>query len=111
MASAAAVSADIDRLPIENDIEESGGVTSAIVPNGPEEKDDDDDEDEDIQRKGRRVNKTNGEDEDPGTLDDDDLFGYDDDELPEDPAAEYAWHHLSCECQSLTTLQSPKTRA
>jgi hypothetical protein len=83
MASAAAVSADIDRPPIENDLDESGGVTSTIIPNKPEE--------EDIQRKGRRqdrTNQTNGDDADPGMVDDDDLFGDDDDELPEEPTAE-----------------------
>jgi hypothetical protein len=115
MASAAAVSADIDRPPIENDLDESGGVTSTIVPNDQLEEDDDD-EDEDIQRKGRRqdrVNQTNGDDdEDPGTVDDDDLFGDgDDEELPEDPAAEYVYIDWSRKCQSLTILQSPKTRA
>jgi hypothetical protein len=94
MASAAAVSADIDRPPIENDIDESGGVTSTIIPNNPEEENDDD-EDEDIQKKARRqdrVNLADGEDEDPGPLDDDDLFGDDDDEeLPENSVAEYVW--------------------
>jgi len=94
MASAAAVSADIDRPPIDNDIDESGGVTSTIIPTKPEEEDDDD-EDDDIQKKGRRQDRVNlgeGEDEDPGPVDDDDLFGDDDDEeLPEDPAAEYVW--------------------
>lgn len=92
MASAAAVSADIDRPPAENDLDESGGVTSTIIPNKPEEEDEDD-EDDDIQRKGRRtdrVNQANGDDdEDPGELDDDDLFGDDDDALPEEPTAEY----------------------
>jgi hypothetical protein len=112
MASAAAVSADIDRPPVENDVDESGGVTSYIAPTNPEEEDDD--EDEDIQRKGRRqdrVNQTNGDDEDPGTVDDDDLFGDDDDELPENPAAEYVWNYWSCACQLLTTPQITKTRA
>lgn len=106
MASAAAVSADIDRPPIENDLDESGGVTSTIIPNNPQEEDEDD-EDEDIQRKGRRqdrVNQANGDDdEDPGTVDDDDLFGDgDDDELPEAPAAEYVWNGWSCGSISLT---------
>lgn len=103
MASAAAVSADIDRPPVENDVDESGGVTSYIAPNNPEEEDDD--EDEDIQRKGRRqdrVNQANGDDDDPGTVDDDDLFGDDDDELPENPAAEYVWNYWSCGCRLLT---------
>lgn len=88
MASAAAVSADIDRPPVDNDLDESGGVTSTIISNRPEEEDDDD-EDEDIQRKGRRmdrVTQANGDDdEDPGELDGDDLFGDDDDALPEEP--------------------------
>lgn len=100
MASAAAVSADIDRPPIENDLDESGGVTSTIIPKDQLENDDDD-EDEDIQRKGRRqdrVNQANADDdEDPGTVDDDDLFGDgDDDELPDEPTAEYVWDCSSC---------------
>lgn len=47
MASAAAVSADIDRPPIDNDVDESGGVASTIIPNNPAEEDDDDDDDDD----------------------------------------------------------------
>jgi hypothetical protein len=98
MASAAAVSADIDRPPIENDLDESGGVTSTIIPNKPEEEDDDD-EDEDIQRKGRRQDRSNqaiGDDEDPGTVDDDDLFGDDgEEELPDEPAAEWVTQQLA----------------
>jgi hypothetical protein len=112
MASAAAVSADIDRPPIENDLDESGGVTSTIIPNKPEEEDDD--EDEDIQRKGRRqdrTNQTNGDDADPGVVDDDDLFGDDDDELPEEPTAEYVWNGQSCIGRRLTLIQSSETRA
>lgn len=92
MASAAAVSADIDRPPIDNDLDESGGVTSTIIPNKPEEEDEDD-EDDDIQRKGRRqdrVNQADEDDEDQGGVDGDDLFGDDDDdELPDEPTAEY----------------------
>jgi hypothetical protein len=98
MASAAAVSADIDRPPIDNDLDESGGVTSTIIPNKPEEEDEyDEDEDDDIQRKGRRqdrVNQANGDDEDQSRVDGDDLFGDDDDdELPDEPTAEYVSHY------------------
>lgn len=111
MASAAAVSADIDRPPVENDVDESGGVTSYIAPSKPEEEDDDD-EDEDIQRKGRRqdrVNQANGDDEDPGTVNDDDLFGDDDDdELPEEPTAEYAWKGLVLRLPITDNISEPQ---
>lgn len=102
MASAAAVSADIDRPPIENDFDESNGVTSEIKTAQPE-VDDDEDEDEDVQRKGRRQDRVRSnaeaDDEDQGNVeDDDDLFGDggDDEGLPEDPAPEYV-AHFQCE--------------
>lgn len=91
MASAAAVGADAARSPIGNDIEQSNGVTSAIVGQDEEQAQaDEDDEDEDIQKRVRRgdrvMAKANGDDEDDGGAGDgegDDLFGEEEDELPE----------------------------
>lgn len=104
MASAAAVAVDASRSPHGiNDVESSNGVTSAIAPQEDklvpgEEGADDDDEDEDIQARVRRGDRAlNAEDEedalgienvgvDDADADADaDLFGDEDDELPEDP--------------------------
>lgn len=111
MASAAAVSADIDRPPVDHDFDESNGVTSTVTAEKPEE--DDDDEDDDIQKKGRRQDRVmNNADEDQDAEDDDDLFGDggDDEELPEEPTAEYVPHHLFHSSQSLTVAQATSAR-
>lgn len=94
MASAAAVAADAARSPIGNDIEQSNGVTSAILDKDDEQLEaQDDDEDEDIQKRVRRGDRVmaqaNGDDEgeDGGAADgeDGDLFGEEEEELPDDP--------------------------
>lgn len=93
MASAAAVGADAARSPIGNDIEQSNGVTSAIVAKDEAQREaDEEDEDEDIQKRVRRgdrvMAKANGDDEEEDRADDgegDDLFGEEEDELPENP--------------------------
>lgn len=104
MASAAAVAADIARSPgtIGDDIEQSNGVTSAVVPQDDADvkaQDEDEDEDDDITKRVRRgdrmMAKANGEDlhardagaaESTGEAGGDDLFGDEEDELPDDPS-------------------------
>jgi len=88
MASAAAVGADAARSPIGNDIEESNGVTSAIIDTGEERREAEEDEDEDIQKRVRRPAKASADDEDEDGAGDggvDDLFGDEEDPLADNP--------------------------
>jgi len=95
MASAAAVGVDAARSPIGNDIEQSNGVTSAIVDKDEDQREaEEEDEEEDIQTRVRRGDRilaqANGDDDgdgEPGDGEGDDLFGEeaDEEELPDDP--------------------------